>query len=199
MRSKSISGADHLDAASGEVGIARTKVSSPPGRARGAGPTGRAGGSAPCRPGRRRRWRARCLRARPRGARCPRRPRRWPFEDGQRAVGAVAGGPALRASAPGGRRGTSRRGDENGRADQVAEEREGPVVQHVAAHDARHVGEDRRRQEEHVGDHVVEPIVTNAVIGKNMARILPPTSSADIGIQTARHTSQLHPIARRKI
>lgn len=41
------------------------------------------------------------------------------------------------------------------------------------------------------------PSATNAVIGKRIARILPPMSVAASASQIARHTSQLHPTARR--
>ena len=44
-----------------------------------------------------------------------------------------------------------------------------------------------------------KPIATKAMIGKKMPRILPPVSSADIATHTARQTSQLQPMARRKI
>jgi aldehyde:ferredoxin oxidoreductase len=44
-----------------------------------------------------------------------------------------------------------------------------------------------------------KPMATNAMIGKTIARILLPTLSAAMAIQTARHTSQLAPSARRKI
>ena len=44
-----------------------------------------------------------------------------------------------------------------------------------------------------------KPMATKPVIGKMMARILPPMSSAAKAIQTARQTSQLQAIARRKI
>ena len=43
------------------------------------------------------------------------------------------------------------------------------------------------------------PMATNAMIGKKMARILPETDVAAIDIHTARQTSQLQPTARRKI
>src|SRR3954469_20750571 len=43
------------------------------------------------------------------------------------------------------------------------------------------------------------PIATKAVIGKKTATSLPATSCAPSAIQTARHTSQLHPMPRRKI
>ena len=44
-----------------------------------------------------------------------------------------------------------------------------------------------------------KPRATKAMIGKKMAMILPPMSSAPNAIHTARHTSQLQPIARMKI
>jgi predicted ATPase with chaperone activity len=43
------------------------------------------------------------------------------------------------------------------------------------------------------------PSATKAMIGKKMARILPPMSSAPMAIHTARQTSQLQPTARMKI
>src|SRR4051794_37220932 len=44
-----------------------------------------------------------------------------------------------------------------------------------------------------------KPMATNAMIGKKIARILPETDVAASDIQTARHTSQLHPTPRRKV
>ena len=43
-----------------------------------------------------------------------------------------------------------------------------------------------------------KPMATNAMTGKNIARTLPLIASEAIAIQTARHTSQLAPRARRK-
>lgn len=41
-----------------------------------------------------------------------------------------------------------------------------------------------------------KPIATNAMMGKNIAKIFPIVCRAASAIHTARQTSQLHPIAR---
>ena len=42
------------------------------------------------------------------------------------------------------------------------------------------------------------PLETKAMIGNQIPRIFPPISSAEMASQTARHTSQLQPIPRKK-
>jgi hypothetical protein len=44
-----------------------------------------------------------------------------------------------------------------------------------------------------------KPIATKAMIGKKIASTLPETDVAASDIHTARHTSQLHPTARRNV
>src|SRR3954469_9703331 len=44
-----------------------------------------------------------------------------------------------------------------------------------------------------------KPSATKPVIGRKTARTLPPMSSDAVAIHTARQTSQLHPMARKKI
>jgi hypothetical protein len=91
-----------------------------------------------------------------------------------------------------------RRPDEDHRADEVAEEGPRPVAQDVVPAQARHAGEDGRGQEEHVRDDVVEAHGDEGHDGEDHRQDLAADAVAAMAIQTARHTSQLAPRARRK-